>query len=153
VETYIKPNYYSYLDRGSDEKQYNSPGVDLPIASIMRSKYGTYPEYHTSFDNLDFVSERGLQGSFEVYKKCIELIERNEKYKIDCLCEPQLGKRGLYPKISTKESTSEVRDLKNFIAYADGNLDLIEISDKIGVNVDRIYKFIEKLGDLLEVVE
>ena len=147
VLRYSQPDFiqYSYLQRGSDERQYCSPGIDLPVASIMRTKYGEYPEYHTSLDNLDLVSSEGFQGSIDIYKECIELIERNEKYKIKCLEEPQLGKRGLYPTLSTKDSGRIVRDMMNFIAYADGKNDLIDISNIIGVPARSLYPIIEKL--------
>ena len=150
-----QPNFkeYSYLDRGSDERQYCSPGIDLPIASIMRTKYGQYPEYHTSLDNLEFVCPAGLEGSLGIYKECIELIERNNKYRVRCLGEPQLGKRGLYPTLSMKGSGADVRDMMNFIAYADGKNDLLDISDIIGIPIRRMYPIIEKLleNDLLDV--
>ncbi len=136
---------YSYLDRGSDERQYNAPGVDLPVCTIMRSKYGTYPEYHTSLDNLEFVSAEGLMGTLDVYKKCLKTVEENKKYKIKCLGEPQLGKRGLYPTIGTKSSSLAVKDIMNFISYADGDHDLIDISNKIDVPVWELYPIIEKL--------
>ena len=143
---------YSYLDRGSDERQYNSPGVDLPVVSIMRSKYGEYPEYHTSLDNLDLISPEGLYGGYDVLKECITLIENNKKYKIKCFCEPQLGKRGLYPTLSTKSSGIQVRDMMNFIAYADGTNNLLEISEIINVPVWELYPIINNLreANLLE---
>jgi len=153
-----QPNFvrYSFLDRGSDERQYCSPGIDLPIASIMRTKYGQYPEYHTSLDNLELVTVNGLQGCLDIYKECIQLLEKNKKYKINCLGEPQLGKRGLYPTLSTKESGRIVREMMNFIAYADGENDLIDISNIIRVPVGKLYPIIDKLeqnGLLLEVNE
>jgi aminopeptidase-like protein len=146
---------YSFLNRGSDERQYNSPGVDLPVCSVMRSKYGAYPEYHTSLDNLDFISPQGLAGAYDALKECLMLIEENRKYKINCLGEPQLGKRGLYPTISTKSSGNEVRSMMDFIAYADGENDLIDISNKTRIPVWELYPIIEKLmkGDLLTIVD
>jgi aminopeptidase-like protein len=144
---------YSYLDRGSDERQYNSPGIDLPVVSIMRSKYGNYPEYHTSLDNLDLVTPNGLYGAYDVLKECITLIENNIKYRINCLCEPQLGKRGLYPTLSTKESGLQVRDMMNFIAYADGFRDLIEISNAINGPVWNLYPIIRKLKNANLIIE
>lgn len=143
---------WSFLDKGSDERQYNAPGVELPVCCVMRSKYGSYPEYHTSLDNLDFVSVEGLTGAYDILKECLILIEENRKYKINCLGEPQLGKRGLYPTISTKSSANEVKNMMDFIAYADGNNDLIDISNKINVPVWELYPIIKKLiqFDLLD---
>jgi aminopeptidase-like protein len=144
---------YSFLERGSDERQYCSPGVDLPVVSIMRSKYLTFPEYHTSFDNLSLVTPEGLIGSYRVLRDCLELIENNKYYQIRCLGEPQLGRRGLYPNLSSKESTidDEINGLMNFIAYADGSNDLIDISNIIGVPVSKLYHIIDQLksADLL----
>ncbi|HPB87910.1 MAG TPA: DUF4910 domain-containing protein [Thermotogota bacterium] len=143
------PTYttYSFLDRGSDERQYCSPGVDLPIASIMRSKYGTYPEYHTSLDNLGFVTDEGLNQSLELYKNVIGIIEKNATYKTTCLCEPQLGKRGLYPTISTKKTMGTTKDLMNLIAYADGSRDLLSIAEHIQVDFDICVENAERLRE------
>jgi aminopeptidase-like protein len=144
---------YSFLDRGSDERQYCSPGVDLPVVSIMRSKYREFPEYHTSLDNLSFVTPAGLQGGFSVLKDCIELLERNRVYKVSCLGEPQLGRRGLYPSISTKNSHQQVKDMINFLAYADGTNDLIDISNIIQVPAWELYSLIDKFLDASLLVE
>tara|TARA_B100000787_G_scaffold136046_1_gene104811 strand:+ start:1216 stop:2493 length:1278 start_codon:yes stop_codon:yes gene_type:complete len=143
---------YSFLDRGSDERQYCSPGVDLPIATICRTKYGQYPEYHTSLDDLTVISPTGLHGGYEKLMKAIELLEKNNYYKVNVLCEPQLGKRGLYPTISTKETGAIVRDMMNFIAYADGNNDLIDIANIIGVQAEDLYDIVDdmKRANLIE---
>lgn len=148
------PEYkeYSFLQRGSDERQYNAPGVDLPVCAICRSKYGEYPEYHTSKDDLNFISSEGLAGAFDVYKECIIALENNCKYKVKVLCEPQLGKRGLYPTISQKGSSKVVKIMTDFISYADGTNDLIDISNIIGVSVKELVPIIKRLiaNDLIE---
>ena len=127
---------YSYLDRGSDERQYCSPGVDLPVASIMRTRYQSYPEYHTSLDDLTVVTPTGLEGGFNAVQKVIQLIEGNRFYKAAYPCEPQLGKRGLYPTLSTRGAGNTVRAMTNLLAYADGTRDLIDIAALTGISAD-----------------
>jgi len=146
---------YSFLDRGSDERQYCSPGVDLPLVTLSRSKYGTYPEYHTSLDNLDFVTGEGLLGGYELIKDCINVIENNRVFRVTCYGEPQLGKRGLYPNLSTKKSGASVETMMDFIAYADGNNDLLSVSNIIRKPVREIVPIAEKLleAGLLEEVK
>ncbi len=136
---------YSYLDRGSDERQYCSPGVDLPVASIMRTRYNSYPEYHTSLDDLSLVTPSGLQGAYDALRKTIELIEHNYVYRATTPCEPQLGKRGLYPTLSTRGAGYAVRAMTNILAYADGTRDLVEIAGFIGVSADEAIETAEKL--------
>lgn len=140
-----KYSTYSFLKRGSDERQYNSSGVDLPVVCFCRSKYGEYPEYHTSADNMGIVSPSGFQGSYDVMTQVIQALEYNEKYKMSVLCEPQLGKRGLYPTISQKGSYDAIESMMNFMAYADGNNDLIDISNIINVPMQNLIRIIEKL--------
>ena len=141
---------YSWLDRGSDERQYCAPGVDLPFCSLMRSKYGAYPEYHTSLDRLGVVvTECGLQGSFDLYSKVIKLFEANRFPFCTQLGEPQLGKRGLYPNTSIKRGANFARNIVNVLSVADGTLSVAEIAHfvKAGfVEVQNIVSLLEKEG-------
>ena len=136
---------YSWLDGGSDERRYNSPGVELPIGSLMRSMYGEYPEYHTSLDNLEVVSPAGLNGGLIMLQNAVRILETNFHLRINTLCEPQLGKRGLYPNTSTKSSGAEVRNLMNVISFLDGNLDLLEIAEKCQVSYGEVLSIVERL--------
>jgi aminopeptidase-like protein len=158
VLKYTDPKYktYSWLDRGSDERQYCAPGIDLPIASIMRTKYGQYPEYHTSLDDLEnVVTPKGLAGGYWVLRRALEAIEKNKKYQATVLCEPQMGKRGLYPSLSIKKSNEQVRLMMNLLSFCDGRSGLLDIAESLGVPVWDLYDLIDTLVShkLLKVSE
>ena len=139
--------HHSFLERGSDERQYCSPGVDLPVVSLMRSKYHEYPEYHTSNDDLSLISPAGLGGAYDAMRKTLAVLEENYTYRSKVLCEPQLGKRGLYPTISIKGSTSGIQDMVNLLAYCDGTLDLIGIAETIGAPAWELVEIVDRLLD------
>lgn len=138
---------YTFLERGSDERQYCSPGVDLPVCSVMKSKYGTYKYYHTSKDDLSFVTPKGLEESYQFYVKVIDVLENNRYFKNSILCEPQMGKRGLYNTVSHLGRDGNVKLMMDFLAYADGTNDLIDIANILGKSS---YDLIEIKNILLE---
>tara|TARA_B100000686_G_C16724049_1_gene936741 strand:- start:63 stop:1358 length:1296 start_codon:yes stop_codon:yes gene_type:complete len=139
----IKYISHSFLQRGSDERQYNSPGIDLPIASIFRTKYGEYPEYHTSLDNFNVVTKKGLQGGYKVVKEAVDIIMKNTYPKSVFLCEPQMSKRGLYPYLSKFDKGKNKftsKNYLNFLQYADGTNDLNDISKYIKFSFGKTYR-------------
>lgn len=141
----IKANYkkYHWLTRGSDERMFNGPGFDLPISSIMRSKYGTYPEYHTSLDNLDLVSPKSFQKSFNFCKAIIQEIE-NSVFPIAVnKGEPFLQKKNLYHNsnnIAEIKNWSFSLNLLNILSYCDGRNDLEQIRLNCKLNKKTFYK-------------
>jgi aminopeptidase-like protein len=136
---------YEFLERGSDERQYNAPGVDLPIGSIMRSKHRSYHEYHTSADNLDFVSPKALNESLSMVQRLIDIFEINNTYICSTLCEPQLGKYGLYNNISKKDMIGKNRLIKDVLAYCDGQHDLLAVAEVINRPIWTVKSVIDKL--------
>jgi aminopeptidase-like protein len=126
-----KQKIYEFKDRSSDERQYCSPGVELPVCSYSRSKAGDkdFPEYHTSLDNFNVVNQRGLEGSFEIFKNVIDALELNSFPKSKNKCEPFLTKKKIYPTISTKNHIKkDLKNLLNVLAYSNGKRSVFEIS-------------------------
>jgi len=146
-QTEEKFNIEDFFPSGSDERQYCSPGFNLPVGSLMRTRYGKYNQYHTSGDNKDYISFESMEKSILKYLEMIELFENNFKYKNTMpYCEPQLGKRGLYPTLgSQKSSTAFVEAIMWILNLADGTNDLISISEKSKIPVKKLIPVIDKL--------
>jgi len=137
-------NLYNFLARGSDERQYNAPGIDLPVGSLMRSKYHEYPEYHTSADNLDFVTDEALKQTLDRYICCLDAIDNNHIYKTTVLCEPHLSKYNLYETLGRKGDNTNTL-IWNLIAYCDGKNDLLDIANKIDCPIWELYPAVETI--------
>lgn len=148
VLRHVFPQYqqYTWMDRGSDERQYCSPGVDLPMCSVMRSKYGTYPEYHTSGDVLGtVVTEKGLAGSLDTYLKCIFCLENNApSVKAANPCEPQLGKYNLYGSLTNTPGHGTL--LCDLLSEADG-CSLLELADRLDRPFWNVYEDVKILEE------
>lgn len=145
LDEHFKENakFYSFLQRGSDERQYCAPGIDLPMTSIMRTKYGVYPEYHTSLDDLNFMTAAGLTGGLDFAMKCITLVEKNLIYVATNKGEPKLSKYNLYPTLSRKGSSNIARNLLNILAYCDGKNDVIDLANILEINTDEVINLIQ----------
>lgn len=158
IEPWIRP----FAPDGSDERQYSMPAFRIPVGTIAKDKYYDYEYYHTSLDNLDFVTGENLAASFDMYMAAIDVIERNRTYRTRMpYCEPQLGKRGLYPQTggAMKQSASgksaveaEVDALTWVMFLADGSMDLLSMAERSGEPFHNLAVAAEKLlaHDLLE---
>ncbi|EAJ5365538.1 DUF4910 domain-containing protein [Campylobacter coli] len=133
---------FSFLDRGSDERQYNAPLVNLGIVGVCRTKYGDYDGYHNSKDDLNFISEKGLMGGLQSIQEMILNLEINAVYKNTIVCEPNLGKRGLYHTLSTVNDTPLAC---NFLAYCDGENDIIDIANILNMQAYEFKELLEKI--------
>lgn len=143
-----------FFPYGYDERQYCSPGFDLPVGCLMRTPHGEYPEYHTSADNLDFVQPESLSESFSLCLSVVSALEGNLRYlNQNPKCEPQLGKRGLYDKIGGRMD-SKTRQLAVLwvLNLSDGNHTLLDISDRSGLEFGLIKDAADALAacDLLK---
>ena len=136
---------YSFLERGSDERQYCSPGIELPVCGFCRSKYGKYSEYHTNKDNFDVMTQKGLQDSFKVMQNIIDAFEAGIFPKTQTLGEPQLGKRKLYEDTDT---VKRKRNRLNLLAYSNGKRNIFNICKKINQPLEEVLLNIKKFKKL-----
>lgn len=145
---------HTFLERQSDERQYGSALVDLPYVALSRTKYGCYDEYHTSLDDFTVVTSKGLAGGFKMFKECIETLELNRVYVATIPCEPQLGRRGLYPTLGGGKVSASVDALLNVLTYCDGKTDLLTVAEACGLSMPEasdVIRVLEENGLVREV--
>ena len=124
---------------GYDERQYNSPGFELAIGCLMRTPHGTYPEYHTSGDNLGFVRAESLESSLELCRSLLDLLERNRTYRnLSPWGEPQLGRRGLYPSTGGGPAGPDRLAVLWVLNQSDGRHSLLDIAIRSGIRFELI---------------
>jgi aminopeptidase-like protein len=125
-----RPEILEFSPYGYDERQYCSPGFNLPVGCLMRSVWGSFSEYHTSADNLDFIDARCLAESLRVCVTTIEVLENNHRYRnLNPFCEPQLGRRGLYRSTGGDSIASEINARLWVLNLSDGQHSLLDIAE------------------------
>jgi len=131
---------------GYDERQYCSPGFNLPVGCLMRSVHGEFPEYHTSADNLDFILAPKLEESLQLCWKAVHILEHNLAYQnLNPFCEPQLGKRGLYRSTGGPTLASENLALLWVLNLSDGTHRLLDIAERSGLPFELIHRAAQQL--------
>ena len=170
---------YPFDISGSDERQYSTPGLRIPLGTISKDKYYEYPYYHTSLDNLDFAKAGNLVQTLQLYLLVIEKLEQNVTWRsLNSIGEPMLGKRGLYPALggairqqaaaSAVVDTAHNADVNSFdiiygeeidairwlLFYSDGKTSLLDIAEKISLPMRQLFEVAQKLAahGLLEEV-
>jgi aminopeptidase-like protein len=142
---------------GSDERQYCSPGFNLPVGQLARTVYGEYPGYHNSLDTKEFMGIEPLIASADAIERLIEMLEYAGTFQnLRPYGEPQLGKRGLYPNTNSPQAWTrshdglmDNRELLNAILtilnYSDGTRPMIEIADRLGAPLHRLIPIVDRL--------
>ena len=142
-----KAELLNFSPYGYDERQYCSPGFNLPVGCLMRSVWGTFPEYHTSADNLDFIKPLQLARSLKLCASAVEIIENNASYRnLNPFCEPQLGKRGLYRSTGGADIGSEINARLWVLNLSDGDHSLLDIAERAGLPFASVMQAAETLS-------
>ena len=134
---------------GYDERQYCSPGINLPVGCFMRTPNGSYPQYHTSADDLSLVRPSALGDSLRQLLRIIQVVEENRRYvSLNPKCEPQLGRRGLYGQLGgMKEKATLEMAMLWVLNFSDGQHDLLDIAVRAGIAFELISKAAEALRE------
>jgi aminopeptidase-like protein len=136
----------NYSPYGYDERQFCSPGFNLPVGSLTRTPFGQFPEYHTSADNLDFVKAEALEESLHIYQDVVAMLEANEKYiNTNPKCEPQLGRRHLFDLFGGRRHGDTQMAMLWVLNLSDGNHSLLDISHESGIR----FEVIREVADTL----
>jgi aminopeptidase-like protein len=143
VEHEVRP----FTPYGYDERQFCSPGFNLPVGCLTRTPYSEYPEYHTSADNLSLISAEALKQSLDIYRKIFQMLESNRRYlNVNPKCEPQLGRRGLYNQVGGDHSGKNIQMAMLWVLnYSDGFHTVLDIWEKSGLEYDVVDIAIKKL--------
>ncbi len=162
MEHVLKSGWSSHSIRdftpfGYDERQFCSPGFNLPVGCLMRTPHGEYPEYHCSLDDLDFVKPENLEDTWRLCTAVLDLLEKNRTHRnLSPHGEPQLGKRGLYQAMGQQTHDRQALQLSMLwvLNQSDGNHDLLDISVRSGIPFPTIATAADMLHkhDLLEVI-
>jgi aminopeptidase-like protein len=142
------PSILDYFPYGYDERQYCSPGINLPVGLFQNSRYGEYGQYHTSGDNLAFVSPVYLEASYNLIMSALQVLEEDRTLlSTNPKCEPQLGRRGLYALLGgDKTAAAKQMTMLWTLAYADGAHSLLDIAQRAG----RPFTEVKDVASLLE---
>jgi len=141
VKNFKKFNKYNWFtDRGSDERQFCWPTINLDMVSITRSKYNEYAEYHTSLDDINFINADSLNESLKFILLLIKTLQNNNKYQSTTFGEPKLDKLGLYRTHTLNGTEKDPNNLINFLSMCDGETDLIDISLSLSLSFNEVTK-------------
>jgi aminopeptidase-like protein len=133
---------------GYDERQFGSPGFNLPVGCVMRTPHNTYSEYHTSADDLSFVSTDALAGTVTFMETVVDALEANRRYlNLSPKGEPQLGKRGLYPSIGGRTAQAEQMAMLWVLSGSDGSASLLDIAERSGIPVAALHAAATRLSN------
>ncbi len=131
---------------GYDERQYCSPGINLPVGCFMRTPNGKYPQYHTSADNLDLVSGGAMAESVSRLLSVIRVLEKNHRYlNLNPKCEPQLGRRGLYRQMGGTSSKGQEEAILWVLNFSDGKNSMLDIAERSGLDFSKLDEAAEVL--------